>query len=217
MSKYNDYDEEDDFEPVTPKWNSPEFGPEENDAADLVPDLNLLMDDNDDDDDDEAEEQPVPKSNSTKLVGKHSLGYDSIFKGKKQKADEEEDHNHFDGFRFDPSTVYHQESFESADYYRQKELGEKVYQVITEKTDINIANNRRKPSRTDFNRYFQIVIDELQGEGFSMTELFAELAVYFSENLFNMYKLLDKKYGELILQELKDKRDLSFLDDMDFL
>ena len=35
-------------------------------------------------------------------------------------------------------------------------------------------------------------------------ELFNELAVYFSDNLFNMFKLLDNKWRNLIISELQE-------------
>jgi hypothetical protein len=65
-------------------------------------------------------------------------------------------------------------------------------------------NNRRKPSRVDFNNYYLLLIIELDSERFTNVELFNELAVYFSDNLFNMFKLLDNKWRNLIILELQD-------------
>ena len=211
MVKYrdNDFDDMDEFD--APKWDDSDMS--EEDTNELSPNLKMIMDDGNDVDDEDI----VPVSNS-KLVGKHSLGYDSIFKGKRNEANEDETEElGYDGFKFDPSTIYHQESFESADYHRNKELHERVYQVVCEFTDINIQNNRRKPSRVDFNEYFKIIVDNLHSEGFSLAELFVELAYYFSENLFNMFKLLDAKYGEKIMEELTEKKNMDFLDDLEFM
>ena len=46
--------------------------------------------------------------------------------------------------------------------------------------------------------------ENLKGESFTNIELFNELAVYFSDNLYNMFKLLDKKWRNLIILELQD-------------
>jgi hypothetical protein len=46
--------------------------------------------------------------------------------------------------------------------------------------------------------------NNLKDESFTNVELFNELAVYFSDNLFNMFKLLDKKWRNLIINELQD-------------
>ena len=44
----------------------------------------------------------------------------------------------------------------------------------------------------------------LKDESFTNVELFNELAVYFSDNLFNMFKLLDNNWRNLIINELQD-------------
>jgi hypothetical protein len=45
---------------------------------------------------------------------------------------------------------------------------------------------------------------DLKDESFTNIELFNELAVYFSDNLFNMFKLLDNNWRNLIISELQD-------------
>ena len=65
-------------------------------------------------------------------------------------------------------------------------------------------NNRRKPSRSDFNSYYNLLKVQLEEESFTNIELFNELAVYFSDNLFNMFKLLDNKWRNMIINELQD-------------
>ena len=46
---------------------------------------------------------------------------------------------------------------------------------LEKNTSINFLNNRRKPSRTDFNQYYNILKDNLQSESFTNVELFNEL------------------------------------------
>ena len=45
--------------------------------------------------------------------------------------------------------------------------------------------------------------EQREKESFTNIELFNELAVYLSDNLFNMFKLLDNKWRNLIINELK--------------
>ena len=145
-----------------------------------------------------------------KLEGKHSLKYDSIFKGKKEDPLDEEDGTgsfdmyHKDTIEVDRSSNYYFESIDNEKYIRAKLVKERVYEVLEANTSINFLNNRRKPSRTDFNQYYNILKNSLQDESFTNVELFNELAVYFSDNLFNMFKLLDKKWRNLIIFELQD-------------
>jgi len=145
-----------------------------------------------------------------KLEGKHSLKYDSIFKGKKEDPLDEEDGTssfdtyHKDTIEVDRSSNYYFESIDNEKYIRAKLVKERVYEVLEANTSINFLNNRRKPSRTDFNQYYNILKSNLVDESFTNVELFNELAVYFSDNLFNMFKLLDKKWRNLIIFELQD-------------
>jgi hypothetical protein len=145
-----------------------------------------------------------------KIEGKHSLKYDSIFKGKKEDpVDDEESLDGFSGYykdtiEVDKSSSYHTESIDNETYIRQKLVKEKVYQVLKENTSINFLNNRRKPSRVDFNEYYSLLKRSLVGESFTNIELFNELSVYFSDNLFNMFKLLDNQWRNLIINELQE-------------
>jgi len=143
-----------------------------------------------------------------KIQGKHSLKYDSIFKGKKEDPLSEDSYemgtSFNDTFEVDKSSHYWFESIDNENYIKDKRIKEKVYQVLSEHTDINFLNNRRKPSRVDFNQYYYLLKTNLQQESFTNIELFNELAVYFSDNLFNMFKLLDNKWRNLIITELQD-------------
>lgn len=141
------------------------------------------------------------------MEGKHSLKYDSIFKGKKEEKVSEDDNtlSYFnERFEVDKSSFFYTESFENEQYNRSKRLKEKVYIVLAEHTNINFLNNRRKPSKIDFNNYYYLLVHHLNQEKFSNVELFNELSVYFSDNLFNMFKLLDNKWRNMIINELQD-------------
>ena len=139
---------------------------------------------------------------------KHSLSYDSIFKGKKEDPLTEEESEHTSSFNetfeVDKSSIYWYESVDNENYIKEKRIKEKVYDVLANHTDINFLNNRRKPSRTDFNHFYFLLKTNLQDENFTNVEIFNELAVYFSDNLFNMFKLLDNKWRNLIISELQE-------------
>lgn len=145
-----------------------------------------------------------------KLEGKHSLKYDSIFKGKKDDpVDDDDTSDLFSGYykesiEVDRASNYHFESIDNETYIRTKLVKERVYAILQEHTTINFLNNRRKPSRVDFNNYYQLLRVHLKDESFTNVELFNELSVYFSDNLFNMFKLLDNKWRNLIISELQE-------------
>ena len=169
-------------------------------------DLNLL-DKEEEKKDDDAENDIVLSKH--KLEGKHSLKYDSIFKGKKEDPLDEDDMDgfalyHKESIEVDKSSNYYFESIDNEAYVRTKLVKEKVYSVLSENTSLNFLNNRRKPSRVDFNEYFNLLKKHLDSESFTNIELFNELAVYFSDNLFNMFKLLDNKWRNQIINELQE-------------
>ncbi len=142
-----------------------------------------------------------------KLNGKHALKYDTIFKGKKEDPVSEDSelggsYGYFnESFDVDKSTAF---SMDEETYQKEKKLRERVYEVLLKNTDINFLNNRRKPSRADFNQYYFLLKTHLKDESFTNIELFNELSVYFSDNLFNMFKLLDPKWRNIIITELQD-------------
>jgi len=158
----------------------------------------------------EAESEDDIVLSKHKLEGKHSLKYDSIFKGKKDDpVDDDDTSDLFSGYykesiEVDRASNYHFESIDNETYIRTKLVKERVYAILQEHTTINFLNNRRKPSRVDFNNYYQLLRVHLKDESFTNVELFNELSVYFSDNLFNMFKLLDNKWRNLIISELQD-------------
>ena len=144
-----------------------------------------------------------------KIQGKHSLKYDSIFKGKKEEPlseDEFEVNSSYfnENFEVDKGSLYWFESIDNENYIKEKRIKEKVYEVLLNNTELNFSNNRRKPSKSDFNNYYYTLKTHLKDESFTNVELFNELAVYFSDNLFNMFKLLDNKWRNIIIEELQE-------------
>ena len=151
----------------------------------------------------------MSKISKHQAQGKHSLGYDVIFKGKKEVIDENEHQStNFDyaqdSFQYDPGSPVHDEVYNNIDTERKRKITEKVYNTIKEKTDVNMDVPRRKPSKVAFNKYYALLKKELKDDGFSNVEIFNELAVYFSDNLMSIFKLLDNKWRNLIIQELHD-------------
>jgi hypothetical protein len=183
------------------------------DDDDLVFDIKdeFIEEDEDDEDDsiDIVKDEPdsdIVLSKHT-IEGKHSLKYDSIFKGKKEENNENEDFDTMffnERFEVDKASNYWFESIDNENYTKEKRVKEKVYEVLSSHTDINFLSNRRKPSRVDFNQYYYLLKTHLKKENFTNIELFNELSVYFSDNLFNMFKLLDNKWRNMIIIELQD-------------
>lgn len=154
------------------------------------------------------EDMALDEVSKHKQDGKHSLKYDSIFKGRKDDEVDEDniinDSYFNETFDLDKTSSFYFETRDNETYLREKRIKEKVYDVLTTKTKLNLLNNRRKPSKIDFNSYYSILKRELINERFSDVELFNELAVYFSDNLFNMFKLLDNCWRNSIINELQD-------------
>jgi hypothetical protein len=218
--KHTDEDEfEDEFQ------NEEDSFIDGDDEDDIDEDGDIEMDEDDDnldiiieiDDEDDISDDVSEKTDELddvvlykhKIEGKHSLKYDSIFKGKKEDPVSEDDFDSFADYfnssiEVDKSSQYHVESIDNESYVRDKLVKERVYAVLTEHTTINFLNNRRKPSKNDFNHYFSLLKTHLKDESFTNTELFNELAVYFSDNIFNMFKLLEPKWINLIISELQD-------------
>jgi hypothetical protein len=232
MAKKKLVDEDDDFEndfeneDDDSSFEDSSFEEEiENDDSGSDSDSEILVDDDDGDldivieiDESDLNITEVEGAESTedgvvlskhKIEGKHSLKYDSIFKGKKENPLDEDDPDGFatyykDTIEVDKSSAYHTESIDNESYVRSKLVKERVYAILKENTEINFLNNRRKPSRNDFNQYYSLLKKNLIDESFTNIELFNELAVYFSDNLLNMFKLLDNSWRNMIINELQD-------------
>lgn len=156
----------------------------------------------------EGDEFDVILSNH-KVEGTHSLKYDTIFKGKKQKPLDEFDtdylytYEHNDSVQIDVSSGYYNETMNNEDYNRRKLVKEKVYDVLKEETNINFRN-RRATSKLYFNEYYQLLLNRLEEYHFSRIEIFNELAYYFTDNLLSMFKLLDSRHRNTIINELQE-------------
>jgi hypothetical protein len=203
---FNDDEEYDDDE-------SDDINLDDDDNLDLIIEIDeddlSLIDDVKSNTEDKIDEEDDIVLSKHKLEGKHSLKYDSIFKGKKEVTNDEELFESVGAYfketiEVDKSSNYYVESIDNEGYIRAKLLKEKVYEVLSQHTEINFLNNRRKPSRIDFNEYYSLLRIKLVDESFTNVEIFNELAVYFSDNLFNMFKLLDKKWRNLIIFELQE-------------
>lgn len=217
--KHEDDEELDNFEEISDETSDLEESNEDEVSEDSG-EISILSDDSDDLEivleisDEEGSETSETESEDEvvlskhKVQGKHSLKYDSIFKGKKEdKVDEDFDQTSMyfnEKFEVDKSSFFYVESQDNEFYVRQKNVKEKVYSVLLNHTTINFLNNRRKPSKSDFNHYYHLLKIHLENDGFTNIELFNELSVYFSDNLFNMFKLLDNKWRNLIITELQD-------------
>jgi len=219
--KHEDDEELDNFEEISDETSELEESIEDETSEDSG-EISILSDDSDDLEivleisDEEGSEESETETESEdevvlskhKVQGKHSLKYDSIFKGKKEdKVDEDFDQTSMyfnEKFEVDKSSFFYVESQDNEFYVRQKNVKEKVYSVLLNHTTINFLNNRRKPSKSDFNHYYHLLKIHLENDGFTNIELFNELSVYFSDNLFNMFKLLDNKWRNLIINELQD-------------
>jgi len=200
------------------KKDEEEFDETNNEEEDSVNEINeddsieddSIEDDSAEDDSDEDKKKDVDVVLSKhKEEGKHALKYDSIFKGSKKEPLAEDDFDSFSGYypdsiEVDKSSQYHFESINNEQYVRQKQVKESVYSILNEHTSINFLNNRRKPSKVDFNNYYALLKLHLKEESFTNIELFNELSVYFSDNIFNMFKLLDNEWRNMILKELED-------------
>jgi hypothetical protein len=179
------------------------------DDVNIEEDEELLIDDNLDSDIIDVIEDEDAGMSKHKIQGKHSLKYDSIFKGKKEDPlmeDEFEANSSYfnENFEVDKGSLYWFESIDNENYIKEKRIKEKVYEVLMHNTELNFLNNRRKPSKSDFNNYYFLLKTNLKNESFTNVEIFNELAVYFSDNLFNMFKLLDNKWRNLIIEELQE-------------
>lgn len=157
-------------------------------------------------------------TNKHKQEGKHRLKEDTIFKGKNEKKYDE-----FEEYGYEENTDYNDiisffdyESVEHSNSVEQNNLTKDVYDVLNEKTDIDFTQNRRKPNKETFNSYYTLLVNSLCFK-YTKSEVFVELSFYFTDNIFNMYKLLDKKSATIIIKELIQKGYLKNLENINFL
>lgn len=207
----------------------------------LIDDDELVNDDSDDSDDgddsevvskfkesdDEDEESSDDMDimfkfnvNSHKIDGKHSLKRDTIFKGKLENPEDQIDEHIMDdnsnGIIIETGSSFEFESKYNEDYVNRLKLSQDVYEYLNEYTELDFSSNRRKPNRQAFNDYYKMLLDNI-GKDYTKSEIFVELSYYFTDNIFNMFKLLDKEYATQIIVELKKSGYLSSLNNINFI
>ena len=167
---------------------------------------------------DNENEQSEEKISKHKIKDKHKLQYDSIFKGK--KTTEEEADTFFgiprhESFEFDSSSNYYSEHKAPEDTARIKELDLELYDIIVDDLKLDIRCSRRKPSKEKFNEYMEYILNKMDMLKYSHSEVFTQFSFYFSDNVVNMYKLLNSKIGGRIAKEIEPRSRIK-LDDIDF-
>jgi hypothetical protein len=165
-------------------------------------------------------------TNNHKLDGKHSLKRDTILNGKLVEPTEAEnemlsygitDFEIYDtrDIPIEKGSIFEEESRHADELQNKRQLAEDVYYLLKNNTDLDFRSNRRKPNKATFNNYYKMLLINIDSQ-YTKNEIFVELAYYFTDNIFNMYKLLDKKYAIMIIKELKEKGHLKNLDDLNF-
>jgi hypothetical protein len=163
-------------------------------------------------------------TNKHREEGKHSLERDTIFKGKLKKQVVDENDNLIENsIGYTEEIEDHNDNFsildnykDNEDYLNQNNLSKDIYNMLKLKTDIDFSTNRRKPNREIFNMYYDTLLKEL-GFRYTKSEIFVELSFYFTDNIFNMFKLLDKRPATIIIKELIQKGYLKNLNGINFL
>lgn len=162
-------------------------------------------------------------TNNHKLEGKHSLTRDTIFKGKIDDSSEDnvssgnsEIFNMNEGFTLETGSMFDFESRNNEEYIGRLNLQNDVYELLKEKTELDFSSNRRKPNRQAFNDYYKMLLNNI-GKEYTKSEIFVELSYYFTDNIFNMFKLLDKEYATQIIVELKKSGYLNNLNNINFI
>jgi len=182
-----------------------------------------VLEGNEDEEENDVDIMVRFNTNNHKLEGKHSLSRDTIFKGKIENNIEQseyfttqEDFNINDGLPIEVGTSYEFESKYHEDYMGRLNLSRDVYELLKTKTELNFSSNRRKPNKQSFNDYYKMLIENI-GKDYTKSEIFVELSYYFTDNIFNMFKLLDKEYATQIIVELKQSGYLTNLNNINFI
>lgn len=200
---------------------------EDNEDLDLI-DEDLEYDDNEENLDELLADEPKsvqPKKTFTnikpKLMGKHSLAHDNIFKGKKTDTNKEPEEEYIIknvsvSLEIGEDTIQYSESRNSHEQQHNLQLQQDIYNCLKSTTDLKFIGSRRKPSTYDLNNYFKILITDLKPNGYSHTEIFAELSLYFSDNIWSIFTILNNNYKDIIIAELTEKYGMEGLDKVNF-
>lgn len=152
-------------------------------------------------------------TNNHKLDGKHSLKRDTIFNGKiaENSINEFEYYGQLSETDFtfsdtiiEKGSVFEEESRNSELFTNRRNLSRDIYNILSTKTDIDFKANRRRPNKVVFNDYYKLVLNDI-GHKYTKSEIFVELSYFFTDNIFNTYKLLNKNYAMGIINELREK------------
>ena len=119
-------------------------------------------------------------------------------------------------YDIEKGSAYEHESHFNEDYKHKQELTKDVYDILDTETDIDFLANRRKPNKETFNEYYDMCVDNLSIK-YTKIEIFVELSYYFTDNLFNMFKLLNEKNATGLIIELKDKNRLKDIGNINFI
>jgi len=184
------------------------------------------IEEEEEDEEDEIDIMVKFNTNNHKLEGKHALSRDTIFKGKVEDSgdqqeydyniNQQEDFNLNDGLPIEAGSSYEFESKHYEDYIDRLNLQRDIYDLLSDKTDLDFSSNRRKPNKQAFNDYYRMLLNNI-GKEYSKSEIFVELSYYFTDNIFNMFKLLDKEYATHIIVELKQRGYLTSLNNINFI
>ena len=202
----------------------------ENNIDDINIDEELIMDEFEQDfedttnfsDDDKENLNAIYNFNTNKhkREGKHSLKRDVIFYGKANKKQDEDyetsESSSSTPCKMESGSLFEFEYRNNEEYVNQKQLSNDVLDILSQYTQIDFTSNRRKPNKQTFNEYFILLLTHLKTK-YTYSELFVELAYYFTDNIFNIFKILDKKYATIIIKELKTKGYLKDLDNINFI
>jgi len=192
---------------------------EDLEEKDIIQFNDFILDDNVTDIDGDFDMIYRLNTNKHRQEGKHTLQRDTIFKGKlEEKQDSNE--NGYTG-----TDMIHNDNFKifdlefdsyTDDYLNQNNLTKDVFEILENKTGLDFKQNRRKPNKETFNNYYNLLLKEL-GFRYTKSEIFVELSYYFTDNIFNMFKLLDKRPATIIIKELIQKGYLKNINGIDFL
>lgn len=209
-----DLDESDDEESIEDEIVDPEFDEEanpDNSMEDLL---------------EEPKPAKVKKGISNvkpKLMGKHSLAHDNIFKGKKTDSSKEPQEEYIiknvsgSSFELGEDTMYYAQTRNSHEGQRSLKLQQDIFNCLKNNTDLKFTGSRRKPSQYDLNNYYKILLNDLSENGYSYTEIFTELSQYFSDNIWSIFLILQNNYKDRIISELVEKYGSQGLDQANFL
>jgi hypothetical protein len=144
-------------------------------------------------------------ANKHKQDGAHALKRDVILKGKKEESEGEQEMSSSTHFYNESYKIEDYDSYHNEDAVYKKNLIKDIYNILDEDTDINFLANRRKPNKKTFNKFYEMCLLKLD-MNYTKSEIFVELSYYFTDNIFNMFKLLNKKKCIWYYNRIKRKR-----------